>query len=518
MVLIRLNTHLDPIEYQVPNQNNILVSIQNHGYKDFKIVETNISENNLTFTNLFEIIKFCYANHCIPTISPSDICYTILSVISQTITNNSEQYKKIFTNSNLKTTISINSMSCDLPIEDYLSLINQISPINIIDLNPKFSTDTDISIKARLLCLAEITSPYYQCFMYSCGIPAIEIDGECQDWINLKVFIETFKNIIILNCNDKTSSLIRYFEAIVPIIDNLISISYGNEDKHKQFLENIFENTTCGSGGQEAVKGWICTLYGFLDSQNNPIMYDTFKNHSHISTFKYQFNSINYKLHYGINTVKIINQSILSKNYYQLVPTYNKTICIQQNHSNKIQPELNVGYLRYNIPKKKKILDYFIHQHLYKNILNTEPNSTLCLSTISNNNITTDYKKYQRISDWWYEKFKNYNLIHFKKINLEKFQKVVDKIDTQIESGNIILEDYTKQGLDYNYKILQLKIEQLNLIDYNILIEYEKDYLKSICQPDFEGIEIKFLEEEISQNYICLVYKIVDINNLDVKN
>ena len=34
--LISLNTDLDPIDYHLPDQNNILRSIQNHGYKDLK--------------------------------------------------------------------------------------------------------------------------------------------------------------------------------------------------------------------------------------------------------------------------------------------------------------------------------------------------------------------------------------------------------------------------------------------------------------------------------------------------
>ena len=144
-------------------------------------------------------------------------------------------------------------------------------------------------------------------------------------------------------------------------------------------------------------------------------MYDSFRNHSHISTLKYKFNSVIYKLDYGINSVKIINQDLSAKSYRQLIPTYNKTVCIQTEPQNRIKTELFKGYLRYNIPKRNKILEYFIQKHCYKNIIYTEPCSTLCLSTTSNNNITTDFKKYDKISNWWFKNFKNESFIYFKK-------------------------------------------------------------------------------------------------------
>ena len=58
----------------------------------------------------------------------------------------------------------------------------------------------------------------------------------------------------------------------------------------------------------------------------------------------------------------------------------------------------------------------------------------------------------------------------------------------------------------------------MNIIDYNILLEQEKDYFKSKCHQDFKGIQIDFIKEENNQDYICLVYQIIDNDDLNLSS
>lgn len=296
MVVISLDPSLDKIELETNSSKDLISKISKHGDRPGNVVSTTIPLKGIIFQNFYDYVSFCYANHCIPDITPSDISYTILCEISLAILNNPEGFRKIFTNSNEKQIIELKSLSCELDLDNYLKEVGELAPFNIFDSHPKFSTDTKDAENARMCCFAEMISPYYECCMCACGFPAISISGTPQDWTNLKAYILSLKNIFSMIAKDASQYLISYFDEVEKILNNLINISYCNYEQHIPFLKNLFINTTCGSGSQAAIQGWICTLYGFLNYNSDPILLSQFDNKSHISTVYYKFNEKDYKI------------------------------------------------------------------------------------------------------------------------------------------------------------------------------------------------------------------------------
>ena len=507
MTFVVLNRDLDDIEINKNSSNNLVSEISKYGDRIGEILETSIPDNGFIFKNWLEYIGYCYANHCVPNITPSDLTFTIMCVITKIVSDNPNEFQDMFTKSNEKISIGISSMSYNLPLEQYLKEIDKLAPIGIMDLMPKFTTDTDEALNARYSCFAEMLSPYYECYMYSFGIPGIKISGTIEDWIELKSFIKSMKTIFNSHAKKESNKfLIPYFDKISPIIDNFISIIYGNKDKHIDFLNNIYINTTCGSGGQAAIKGWICTLYGFLDNEIIPIMLYSLQNESHISTVIYKFNNEEYKLHYGINSADLEEQIINEKVYKILNTNYNKTVCKIDIQKENIEPELKEAYFRMLICKKEEIYQNYIYRDLY-GMLVTYPGSYLFLCSDIETNRTENHKKYNKITKWWFKNFRNYHF--FSKILLDdEYEKISNKIDNEIKNeyseAYKLLKAAELQKIDKKQLILGIKIKEFDKINFEELINKSINKFNSIIEEKFEGISFELIKKDNKE----IIYKI----------
>jgi len=288
-----------------------------------EVHNTSIPLDGIFFRNYLDYIRECYANHYVPIIAPEYISFAFFSTISKHVVDYPDNFRSLFTKKESgKTVIEIPFTN---NIENALTMImdevNKIAPIDIFHLLPNFSTDTISSKMARISAFAEMISPYYSYMMYCCGFPGINITGTTQDWKKLLNTIQIFRTLF--GTVDKTKSLEKYFLAMTEIVQKLHDqIQTGKPDA--EFLNNFFINTTCGSGHQEAIDGWICKIHNIFWRDNRskqPPMPNQFPPQitSVPYTIKYNEGERNFLLHYGLHFGKITNNN-------NLIPEYHWTI------------------------------------------------------------------------------------------------------------------------------------------------------------------------------------------------
>lgn len=488
MVVISLDPSLDKIELETNSSKDLISKISKHGDRPGNVVSTTVPSNGVVLQNFYDYISFCYANHCIPDITPSDISYTILCEISLAILNNPEGFRKIFTNSNEKQIVELKSLSYELDLDNYLKEVGKLAPFNIFDSHPKFSTDTKDAENARFSCFAEMIGPYYECWMMACGFPAISISGAPEDWTNLKAYILSLKNIFSIITKDASQYLISYFDEVEKILNNLIDISYGNYEQHIPFLRDLFINTTCGSGSQAAIQGWICTLYGFLNYNSDPILLSQFDNKSHISTVYYKFNEEDYKIHYGINSATITAYQVGDKQYNMLKTNYCKTICKIDVKEENTKPIKTQAFLRIKIPSEQDlILDAISTHQFLKNpgCIGSMMKGAHIILTPSKDKESYSINRYdyKKIPKWWFNIFRNYDFAFLTKFGTSEYQKAC-------EYGELEFNQLKESDVEHILKYMPLGFKKDNLLIYYLYSSCNKvDYNKVFLKPTLEYLQ-----------------------------
>jgi hypothetical protein len=200
--------------------------------------------------NYLEYLRTCWANHYGVVISPDIVWHVILNELSGHIIDNSDRYRSLFTTSEDKVEIVVETGDPQLI---NLKLITQqlrsLVPTNIDLFVPEFTSSTEASSLAFMAAFAEAMTPYYNYSMYLCGIPKVKVLGTKQDWEK-----------IILNLTE-LKGLLKISNYVDRLIGTIGQIAHSYESVDEEFLGDVFRLDRCGSGGQVEVRGWVTDLF-----------------------------------------------------------------------------------------------------------------------------------------------------------------------------------------------------------------------------------------------------------------
>lgn len=249
---------------------------------------------NLQHLNYLSYLEICWKQHYNAVIKPDYLWQIILCEFANHIKNNSEKFKKLFTDSNEKKDIIVDTIDpVVLPIDSVVRKLIDLIPFkNAKSFIPEFSTTNNLSKLAFGAAFCDAMSPYYNYCMVLCGIPKIKIEGIKSDW-----------ELLLLNFNliVKELGLNEYGNKVNNILNNIIS-SY--DENNTDFFKNIIKMERCGSGSQHTVEGWIKDLY--IDNVN----YGLTRNYpSCVSNVEYKNLTTNkeYIMNVGLFSSQLIN-------------------------------------------------------------------------------------------------------------------------------------------------------------------------------------------------------------------
>ena len=141
---------------------------------------------------------------------PEDWWYTIIQTVALAIDNNSKnnQVRKFFVQHEGKKELAVNVGAGELNVEniDYSWLFDQFSkgieaninvPEYVQQMIPDFTTTTSIHRIVSQITLMSSIQEYFEYTASSmCGIPAIEMKGTREDWVNLVLKVKALRQTL----------------------------------------------------------------------------------------------------------------------------------------------------------------------------------------------------------------------------------------------------------------------------------------------------------------------------------
>lgn len=233
-------------------------------------------EDNLLGTvyhrNFLEYLEIAWGAHRGVVISPDIIWYGLLCEVASIIKAKPDQYRKLFTESDEKQLIAVQSDSLTvLPLDEIVRMLKTLIPSDVTSFLPEFSTTTDRSRVAKYAAFADAMSPYYNYGMFACGIPSIRVDGTRKDWQKIATNWSAIASALCTHVEYFYKSSV----ALKSIVEHLGSALQ---------WKTMFNLERCGSGSQTEVSGWITDL--FLTQPKGPKYVSNFA--SHLSKVEYE--------------------------------------------------------------------------------------------------------------------------------------------------------------------------------------------------------------------------------------
>lgn len=241
MKTIVLNDALKPIVSNFVYSKNLLIRIDKS-----KFVSTNAT-GELYHKNYLEYLKKAWSCHYGIVISPDIVWYTLLCEVAEIVKATPDNYGSLFTTMpGNKQTILVKSEGTEvLPLKPIFEELKVRCPTDINLFCPEFSTSNERSRLATIAAFADVVSPYYNYFMYSCGISSVTVLGTEEDW--QKVVDNWIK------LKDLFTQEPKYFNTVGVIVDSI--------KRNLINWNNIFTGNPCGSGSQIEITGWWSKLY-----------------------------------------------------------------------------------------------------------------------------------------------------------------------------------------------------------------------------------------------------------------
>jgi hypothetical protein len=180
-------------------------------------------------------------------IAPWYLYNVIFHQIAQVIKDIPEEFKNIFTKSQEKITIKMETP--DLDIELYTRIIKNLIP-NHETFNTFFPTLSDIPMyynESLQGLFADMVQKYYGAIIMGCSCPKVRVKGTQEDWDKLVYTVEELFQIFKLA---NTTSLNEYLTRVIEYLKQ-IQYSWNNQDTWKKF----FFVGNCGSRHQESIEG-----------------------------------------------------------------------------------------------------------------------------------------------------------------------------------------------------------------------------------------------------------------------
>ena len=184
-----------------------------------------------------------YNRHLNLRTGPEDWWYTIIQTVALAIDNNSKnnRVRKFFVQHEGKKELTV-IVGGELDIEniDYSWLFDQFSekieeninvPEYVQQMIPDFTTTTSIHRIVSQITLMSSVQEYFEYTAYSmCGIPAIEMRGTEEDWVNLGMKIKALRQT--LQPIENVIGLGRkWWDKVEEISDKLLDTFNGNPNE-----------------------------------------------------------------------------------------------------------------------------------------------------------------------------------------------------------------------------------------------------------------------------------------------
>jgi hypothetical protein len=188
-------------------------------------------------------------------IAPWYLYNVILHQIAQVVKDNSEEFRNIFTSSNEKIIIQMNTYEFD--INTYHQIIKNLIPNQTAfeTFFPTWTNPPEYYNECIQGLFADMVQKYYSVMIIGCSCPKIRVKGTQVDWDKLHKTIVDLKNIFNLN---NTHILDDYLNKVISCTENF-KLNWNK----KETWENFFFITNCGSGHQEGIGGTIRQLLNY---------------------------------------------------------------------------------------------------------------------------------------------------------------------------------------------------------------------------------------------------------------
>jgi hypothetical protein len=262
---------------------SLLHRIENHklfqGRKIESVSNDTIAANSVLLKNygpfedinlngLAEAAHIAYDSHHGLTLSPDHLFISILQGLSIHITQDPEKYRAILGLKNLqsgtkeKIDVRRDNFQLGNPDNDwegaFPEFLTKISEKLEEEMSPlllgKFSTSTERDLAVTALTIMDVYKSYFEFSMTTmCGIPEITLQGEKEDWEQLKNRVEG-----ILGRFDDVGF---WTDHLYPILDQFIAAT-GQNKIDEEFWKSLYK-IEGGSGGP-FLSGWIRSLFPYI--------------------------------------------------------------------------------------------------------------------------------------------------------------------------------------------------------------------------------------------------------------
>lgn len=215
------------------------------------------NDADLYHRNYLEYLESCWADHLGIVITPDIVWFTLLSEVAGLVRENAEEYRSLFTRSQEKQRIVVDTEDPEvMPLNRLVAALRDCVPTDTTLFMPEFSTTSQQARHARYAAFADLCSPYYNYGMLLCAFPAIQVQGEEEDWVRMaghwKSLHQTFSAIRSPEQERAEAWMGRVQATLERCAD---------QSEDSRWWETMFKLERCGSGHQTEVSGWFRDLF-----------------------------------------------------------------------------------------------------------------------------------------------------------------------------------------------------------------------------------------------------------------
>jgi len=253
-----LNTSLSYIDgvNSTKNSNKMNDLIYGKG----KIVHES-NQGSIPVLGHMQYFEMAYNAHKGIYLTHENVWLTVLGEIATIVSENPEDYRKFFTDSDDKEEILVESGgSIVLAIDRITNKLKNKINVDHSLFFPEMNTFDTLYDFAAMSSFGDIVSPYYTYSMYMCGFPKIRVVGTSSDWKNIHDTIIKLSSNEVFGGTEVGQYLNKARSTVLQIIRGLESSSLTPVER-TDLWNNIFAVERCGSGGQVEVTGWFKDIY-----------------------------------------------------------------------------------------------------------------------------------------------------------------------------------------------------------------------------------------------------------------
>ncbi|GJJ78991.1 hypothetical protein EMPS_11350 [Entomortierella parvispora] len=241
----------------------------------FPLPSKNCSENDDivpsgNYNGFVDTAMRAYNQHYHLVIRPDDVWIAILSQFNFFVNANAEQLRHLFVAHKGKKELSISASGTRYTV-DFGHMAKQMGELiqkNVVDpslrewLMPEFTTTTQNDIIISSVIMMSTLKKYFSYrFFCFCGLPAVTLLGEKEDWEKMLDKVEKLK--------DYGTETTQWYNVLRPVLSGFVNTFNKPEaDSTKDFWQNIADHRKGGSG-PSYLSGWI-TAFCYFDSDGKP--------------------------------------------------------------------------------------------------------------------------------------------------------------------------------------------------------------------------------------------------------